>query len=288
MFRTSNRSRTPRRRLAFTLVELLVVIGIIALLIGILLPTLSRAREASKMVVCLSNQRQMGNSIVMFTNEHNNYLPKAWFNAAPDWEGNGTTNTWGFQAPAWGWDYVIVSFNEGGKEIFRCPSDDSNVIRGEQFNPALYEPIGIQPEDDDIPASYRINISNQPGDGGPDAYKVTQLLDFTKSIYIAEGNPSGYHHFATFNGLKEQGMIAPRRLRNVDEFRHGDELKFNFLFADGHAEALKWEDTFKPIGGEVTFEARNGSTQTAYPTMWRQLYSHQSRIDFYKAGPGKP
>src|SRR5438067_1113947 len=74
-------SQSFRRRCAFTLVELLVVIGIIAVLISILLPTLASAREAANRAVCLSNLRTIGQMLIMYANENKGKVPLG-FNGA--------------------------------------------------------------------------------------------------------------------------------------------------------------------------------------------------------------
>src|SRR5256885_12523802 len=69
------RGENMTRRRAFTLVELLVVIGIIAVLISILLPSLARAREAANRTQCLSNMRQLYTALVMYSNQSKEAVP---------------------------------------------------------------------------------------------------------------------------------------------------------------------------------------------------------------------
>src|SRR5438552_2124562 len=67
--------RLQHERQAFTLVELLIVIGIIAVLIAVLLPALAKARAAANRAMCLSNIRQLGMAILMYCNNNGGWFP---------------------------------------------------------------------------------------------------------------------------------------------------------------------------------------------------------------------
>ncbi len=126
----SNAINSPR---AFTLVEMLVVVGIIALLLAILLPALSRVREASNRAKCLANIAELGRAVLIYAHDNKDHLPDAGSGNAPD----ALMSPRAVGLPAWTNfgpnTYVLPSIGQllskylnGDTRFWSCPSAPSN------------------------------------------------------------------------------------------------------------------------------------------------------------------
>jgi len=129
-----------RRSAGFTLVELLVVIGIIAILVGILLPVIGKARESSRELKCTSNLRQLMYAFHMFANEHKGHLPGGHFDRT---DSDLEKRDWVFGETPFALTYdptlipnagTIFRYVQNSRELYRCPSLDADGSGAKQSN----------------------------------------------------------------------------------------------------------------------------------------------------------
>lgn len=150
----------PRR--GFTLIELLVVIAIIAILASILFPVFSRAREKARESACISNHKQIGVALMMYTSDYDELLPLAY-----EYPATSSLNANHMDGPPGIYD-VLMPYTKN-TQIFRCPSDKDGLYKeqGTSYDYAngLQEP-GMLPESMDSP-------------WGQDPVKVPIVFDYS-------------------------------------------------------------------------------------------------------------
>ena len=213
-----------RRSLAFTLIELLVVIAIIAILAAMLLPALSKAKQAAQKTSCLNNFKQMGLSLLMYAEDNNGNIPRA---NSPFW----------FQVVAVN---LARTTNDFAKlSTFACASypNKSNlvcyVVNGWTFaNPLFPYPNGIQ-----ISGFSKLTSIQRPADT---IYLADDEDGTSRAPITSINNVAAFEYYDVwdfphlpFNYLTAYQTENPRAGRRVAARRHGKGP--GLLYFDGHA-----------------------------------------------------
>jgi prepilin-type N-terminal cleavage/methylation domain-containing protein/prepilin-type processing-associated H-X9-DG protein len=207
-----------RRACAFTLVELLVVIGIIAVLVGILLPVMGKAREQARRTACLSNLRQIHAIFNMYAIENRDHVPLGYRRNIKQFNSmifSGTTGKFCV------FGILYMTGQMGTPEIYFCPSNvDPQSILQSETNPWPPGPEGPEPLKN-VFAGYGC----RPEVELADEFQLTGNYVGTPPVLAPVPKLNDFRNKAIFADL----VAAPARL----DLRH--KTGVNVLYGDGSA-----------------------------------------------------
>ena len=260
----------------FTLIELLVVIAIIAILAAILFPVFAQAREKARQTSCLSNLKQIGTAIQLYTDDYDETFPTNFNEANPAWTGGAIPTNKRTPDPIDVFRSVISTLNQSyvkNCNMWCCPSAKPTTD-AEQWLAGKPTPTKTDPEF--YVSSYVFSgviiSSNNGGWGmrdGCSARTMAEIPNPSEIILVTEQDD--YCYIARCMPRRTTTTGADRYNRQLVKPIHNGGC--NFTFCDGHAKFKKY-DSVKMV--EYGLKNCNsvpdgGGTEYAWNFNWGEL-----------------